>query len=37
LFKYRHGTDIYDDFLMDFETIVRVALDRLRTESPEAH
>jgi hypothetical protein len=30
LFKYRGGTDIYDDFLMDFETIARVALDRLR-------
>jgi hypothetical protein len=30
LFKYQKGTGIYDDFLMDFETIARVALDRLR-------
>jgi hypothetical protein len=30
LFKYKKGTDKYDDFLMDFEMISRPALDKMR-------
>jgi hypothetical protein len=33
LFKYRSGTDIYDDFALDFDLIARPALARLATAS----